>query len=33
VKTVSTHKTRILDKLGVGSTAELVRYALENKLL
>ena len=33
VKTVSTHKTRILEKLGVGSTAELVRYALENKLL
>ena len=25
VKTVSTHKTRILDKLGLGSTAELVR--------
>ena len=33
VKTVSTHKTRILDKLGLGSTAELVRYALENKLV
>ena len=33
VKTVSTHKTRILEKLGLGSTAELVRYALENKLL
>jgi DNA-binding NarL/FixJ family response regulator len=33
VKTVSTHKTRILEKLHVGSTAELVRYALENKLL
>ena len=33
VKTVSTHKTRILEKLGVGSTAELVRYALDNKLL
>jgi DNA-binding NarL/FixJ family response regulator len=33
VKTVSTHKTRILDKLGLGSTAELVRYALEHKLL
>jgi DNA-binding NarL/FixJ family response regulator len=32
VKTVSTHKTRILEKLGLGSTAELVRYALENKL-
>ena len=33
VKTVSTHKTRILEKLSVGSTAELVRYALEHKLL
>jgi len=33
VKTVSTHKTRILDKLKLGSTAELVRYALEHKLL
>jgi len=33
VKTVSTHKTRILEKLGIGSTAELVRYALENKLI
>jgi DNA-binding NarL/FixJ family response regulator len=32
VKTVSTHKTRILEKLGLGSTAELVRYALEHKL-
>ena len=32
VKTVSTHKTRILDKLNVKSTAELVRYALEHKL-
>jgi two-component system invasion response regulator UvrY len=33
VKTVSTHKARIMEKLGVGSTAELVRYALDNKLL
>ena len=33
VKTVSTHKTRILEKLNLGSTAELVRYALEQKLL
>jgi two-component system invasion response regulator UvrY len=33
VKTVSTHKTRILEKLNLGSTAELVRYAMENKLL
>ena len=33
VKTVSTHKTRILQKLNLGSTAELVRYALEHKLI
>jgi DNA-binding NarL/FixJ family response regulator len=33
VKTVSTHKTRILEKLDLGSTAELVRYALEQKLV
>jgi DNA-binding NarL/FixJ family response regulator len=33
VKTVSTHKTRILQKMGVASQAELVRYALEHKLL
>ena len=33
VKTVSTHKTHILEKLGLHSTADLVRYALENKLV
>ena len=33
VKTVSTHKTHILEKLSLGSTAELVRYALEHKLV
>jgi DNA-binding CsgD family transcriptional regulator len=33
VKTVSTHKTRIQEKLGLSSTAELVRYALEHQLL
>jgi two-component system, NarL family, invasion response regulator UvrY len=32
VKTVSTHKTRILEKLNLKSTADLVRYAIENKL-
>jgi DNA-binding NarL/FixJ family response regulator len=32
VKTVSTHKTRIQDKLQVSSTAELIRYALENRI-
>ena len=33
VKTVSTHKTHILEKLGLGGTAELVRYALEHRLV
>ena len=33
VKTVSTHKANVLEKLELGSTAELVRYALEHKLL
>ena len=33
VKTVSTHKTRIQEKLRVGSTAELIRYVLDNKLI
>jgi DNA-binding NarL/FixJ family response regulator len=33
VKTISTHKTRILHKMGATSEAELVRYALEHKLL
>lgn len=33
VKTVSTHKTRILGKMGLASTADLVRYALEHKLV
>jgi DNA-binding NarL/FixJ family response regulator len=32
VKTVSTHKTRILEKMGLASAADLVRYALEHKL-
>lgn len=31
-KTVSTYKTRILEKMGAGSVAELVRYAVEHKL-
>ena len=33
VKTVSTHKANVLEKLGLGGTAELVRYALEHKIL
>jgi DNA-binding NarL/FixJ family response regulator len=32
VKTVSTHRTRILKKMGMGSNAELMRYALKNGL-
>lgn len=32
VKTVSTHKTRILHKMGLANQAELIRYALEHKL-
>ncbi len=30
VKTISTHRTRILQKLGLSGTADLVRYALEH---
>ncbi len=33
VKTVSTHRTHILEKLGVSSTAELVLYAVRNGLI
>lgn len=33
VKTVSTHKSRILQKMGMGSTAELIHYAIEHQLL
>ena len=33
VKTVSTHKARILEKMAMASTAELVRYAMEHRLL
>jgi DNA-binding NarL/FixJ family response regulator len=33
VKTVSTHKTRILQKMGMQSTAELVRYAVQAGLV
>jgi two-component system invasion response regulator UvrY len=32
VKTVSTYRTRLAEKLGVRTTSELVRYALEYKL-
>jgi DNA-binding NarL/FixJ family response regulator len=33
VKTVSTHKSRILEKMAMASTAQLVRYAVEHRLL
>jgi DNA-binding NarL/FixJ family response regulator len=32
-RTVETHKYQVMDTLGVNSTAELVRYAIEHKLL
>ncbi len=32
VKTVSTHKTRVLEKMGVDSVADLVRYAMSHRL-
>lgn len=32
-KTVSTHKTRILEKMGMHNQAELIRYAIEHKLV
>lgn len=33
MKTVDTHKNHILDKLGLKNTAELVKYAIRNKLI
>jgi DNA-binding NarL/FixJ family response regulator len=33
VKTVSTHKLHVLEKMNLGSLAELVRYAIAHKLL
>jgi two-component system invasion response regulator UvrY len=33
VKTISTYRTRVLDKLGLASTADLVRYALDQGLI
>ena len=32
-KTISTHKARLMQKLKVNSLAELVKYAMEHKLL
>jgi two-component system, NarL family, invasion response regulator UvrY len=33
VKTVSTYRTRILDKLAVKNSAEIVRYAIEHRIV
>jgi DNA-binding NarL/FixJ family response regulator len=33
IKTVETHKTNILEKLGLRNTAELVRYAIKNEII
>lgn len=33
VKTISTHKTRIMQKMRLSNQAELIRYAIEHKLL
>ncbi len=33
VKTVEWHRSNLMNKLGVHSVAQLVRYAMENKLL
>lgn len=33
VKTISTHKTRIMQKLGVANQTELVRYAIRHELI
>jgi len=33
VKTVSTHRTHILEKLKMENNAQIVTYALQNKLL
>jgi len=32
IKTISTHKARLMQKLGVSTTNELIRYALEHRL-
>jgi len=33
VKTISTYRSRLLDKMGMTSNAELTRYAIENRLV
>ncbi|MNR65734.1 Transcriptional regulatory protein UhpA [compost metagenome] len=32
-KTVSTHKARLMEKMGFISTADIVRYAMEQQML
>jgi DNA-binding NarL/FixJ family response regulator len=33
VKTISTHKTHVFEKMGCSNVAELIRYAMRNKLM
>lgn len=33
VKTVSTHKARLMEKMGIGNQAEMIRYALRHRLI
>ena len=33
VKTTSTHKTRIMQKMNLATTADLIRYALKHDLI
>ena len=33
VKTVSTHKARLMEKMGIGNQGELIRYALRHRLI
>jgi len=33
IKTVSTYRTRILDKMEMSSNAEIIKYLIENSLL
>lgn len=31
-KTVTTHKTHLMEKLAIGNNADLIRYAIEHRL-
>lgn len=33
VKTISTYRTRILEKMGMSSNAQLMRYAMQHELV